>query len=141
GPAAAGGRVLARAVARPAGVGALFRRLAGRRRVVGERAGVDVGFGEQVVRRGILDAIRARMPGDRAVELRAQRLEVADLSVVGIHRVDAVLAGEGPRRAGHRKERRLRAPAHLRTGAGPVLLSIRRAEGADARDAFGALRE
>src|SRR5437773_8486085 len=81
------------------------------------------------------------MPGDRAVELRAERLEVVDQTVVGVHGVDAVLAAERAGGAYHSQERRLRAPADLRTRAGPVLLSVRRAEGADACDGVGALRE
>src|SRR5437867_7474148 len=81
------------------------------------------------------------MPGDRAVELRAERLEVVDHTVVGVHGVDAVLAAERAGGADHSQEWRLRAPADLRTRAGPVLLSVRRAEGADTRDGVGALCE
>src|SRR5437867_6015524 len=81
------------------------------------------------------------MPGDRAVELRAERLEVVDHTVVGVHGVDAVLAAERAGGADHSQEWRLRAPADLRTRAGPVLLSVRRAEGADTRDGVHPLCE
>src|SRR5437867_3041100 len=81
------------------------------------------------------------MPGDRAVELRAERLEVVDHTVVGVHGVDAVLAAERAGGAGNSQERRLRTPADLRARTGPVLLSVRRAEGADSRDVLRALCE
>src|SRR5688572_33449823 len=81
------------------------------------------------------------MPGDRAEVFRPEWLEIADHSVVRIDGVDPILSPERAGATGDREERRLPAPADLRTRADPALLAVRGIVDRDLRARVRPLRE